>query len=78
MVEGMVAQTMTMRADEFIEFWIFTDIVTHHEKGGFHPIAVECLDEPRSRFGDGSIVKGQINSLFRWIHSPDGTGIEPS
>ena len=77
-VEGVVAQAMTMRADEFEEFRVLANIVTHHEERGFDPIAVECVDEPRGRFRDGSIVEGQIDCLLRWIHSPDGTGIEPS
>lgn len=77
-VEGVVAQTMPVGTDEFEQMRVFPHVVTHHEEGGFDTIAVERLDEPWGRFGDGSVVEGQIDCLLRRIHSPDGAGIEPT
>ena len=77
-VEGVIAQAMTMGTDEFEQFWIFPDIVAHHEESRFHVVAIKRLNQPRGRFGDGPVVEGQIDCLLRRVHSPDGTGIEPS
>ena len=46
-VEGVIAQAMTMRTDEFEQFWIFPDIVTHHEEGRFHVVTIKRLNQPR-------------------------------
>ena len=78
MVEGVVAQSMSVRTYQFEEVGIFPHVVTHHEECGFHAVVVKGLDEPRRRFGDGTIVESQIDRFLRRIHSPDSAGVEPA
>ena len=77
-IEGMIAQTMSVRTDKFEQFGVLPHIVAYHEEGSLDTIAVESINQPRSGLGDRTIIEGQIDCLLRGIHPPYRAGIKPA
>ena len=77
-VVGVVAHTVPTSFHLFEEFGILPHVVAHHEESSLHSVLVENVKNPRRGFRNGSVVEGDIHCLLLRVHSPDGTGIEPS
>ena len=75
-VEGMVADAMSAFQHLAEHVGIFADVVAHHEEGGFHAVMVQLLEHPGGHFGDGTVIEGQVDFLFRRCHPPQGARIE--
>ena len=77
-VVGVVTDLMASFDDLAEEFGIFPDVLADDEKRGFHAVSGERFEQEGRGLGNGSVVEGQIDRLFRRIHSPRGLWIEPS
>ena len=77
-VVGVVADSMALLHDLAEELGMLLDVVSHDEKCGLHAVSGERIEQEGRGLGNGSVVEGQIDRLFRRIHSPRGLWIEPS
>ena len=77
-VEGVVAESVSATAHFFKDFWIFSDIIAHHEKRRFDVVLIQHIEHPRRHLRDGAIVKGEINRMVIGIHTPESIWIEPT
>ena len=77
-VEGVVPESVSATAHFFKDFWIFPDIIAHHEKRRFDVVLIQHIEHPRCHLRDGAIVKGEINRMVIGIHTPESIWIEPT
>lgn len=76
MVERMVADAVSALYYHTEHIRVLTDVVAYHEKGCLDVVFVQQFQYPRRHFRDGTVVKGQVNSLFVRVHPEDGVGID--
>lgn len=75
MVESMVAHTMSFGQNPTKEVGVFAYVVAHDKECRLDAKAGERVKHKGRRLGYGSVVEGEIDSLHRRIHAPDGVGI---
>ena len=78
MIMGVIAHLMAFINNLLIEFWIFPDIIAHHEEGGLDIELAQRLQNERRRFRDGTIIERQVDCAFVTVHSPESLWIDPA
>lgn len=77
-VEGVVADAVASVHDLLENLWVFAYVVANHKEGGVDAVVRQHLKDEGRCLRDGTVVEGQVDSLRRRIHAPDGMGINPS
>lgn len=75
-VEGVVADAVAALHNHAELLGMLADVVAHHEEGGFDAVLVQQVEHPRGYYGDGTVVKSQINGFLVGIHPPQSAGVE--
>ena len=70
-VEGVIAQAVSVCHDLSEDVGMLADIVAHHEESRPHLIFTKHLKHPGRHLGDGAVVKGQIDSTLLGMDAPE-------
>ena len=74
----VISNLMSLCLYAFIEMRVLADIVTYHEESCLYPILCQSVKDKGGGFWNRSVVKGEINRMLPWIHSPKCFGIDPT
>ena len=75
-IEGVVADAVATFYNHAEFFRVFSDVVAHHEEGGFDVVLVQQIEYPGRDYGDRPVVESQVDGFLVGAHPPQGAGIE--
>ena len=75
-IEGMVANAVTLLhyLTEFVG--MLADVVAHHEERGLDIVLRQQIEHPGCHLGDGAIVESEVDSMLLGLYPPQGRGVE--
>ena len=77
-VEGVVAYAVAALHDHLVLIGMLAHIVAHHEEGGLDVVLVQYIKHPRRHLGNRAVVESEVYGLFRRIHPPACTWVQPA